>query len=94
MATLGFEDYIEPLKVYLARYREVNYSSLPNFVVKAYNNTVLTDVLCDFFNVGVFWILSAWADGGMQMLSFVHICCSSALITILIFTNKSMSFDI
>lgn len=23
MATLGFEDYIEPLKVYLARYREV-----------------------------------------------------------------------
>lgn len=24
MATLGFEDYIEPLKVYLARYREVN----------------------------------------------------------------------
>ncbi|KAG2401966.1 Nuclear transcription factor Y subunit [Vigna angularis] len=22
MATLGFEDYIEPLKVYLARYRE------------------------------------------------------------------------
>lgn len=23
MATLGFEDYIDPLKVYLARYREV-----------------------------------------------------------------------
>jgi nuclear transcription Y subunit beta len=23
MATLGFEDYIEPLKVYLARYREL-----------------------------------------------------------------------
>lgn len=23
MATLGFEDYIEPLRVYLARYREV-----------------------------------------------------------------------
>lgn len=23
MATLGFEDYIEPLKVYLARYREI-----------------------------------------------------------------------
>ncbi|KAL1079833.1 hypothetical protein V6Z11_D10G246000 [Gossypium hirsutum] len=23
MATLGFEDYIEPLKIYLARYREV-----------------------------------------------------------------------
>lgn len=23
MATLGFEDYIEPLKVYLSRYREV-----------------------------------------------------------------------
>lgn len=25
MATLGFEDYIEPLKIYLARYREVSY---------------------------------------------------------------------
>ena len=25
MATLGFEDYLEPLKVYLARYREVSY---------------------------------------------------------------------
>lgn len=23
MATLGFEDYIEPLRIYLARYREV-----------------------------------------------------------------------
>lgn len=23
MATLGFEDYIEPLKIYLTRYREV-----------------------------------------------------------------------
>jgi hypothetical protein len=23
MATLGFEDYLEPLKIYLARYREV-----------------------------------------------------------------------
>lgn len=23
MATLGFEDYIDPLKIYLARYREV-----------------------------------------------------------------------
>lgn len=23
MATLGFEDYIEPLKIYLGRYREV-----------------------------------------------------------------------
>lgn len=28
MATLGFEDYIEPLKVYLARYREVILLSL------------------------------------------------------------------
>ena len=28
MATLGFEDYIEPLKVYLARYREVTFISL------------------------------------------------------------------
>ncbi|XP_068491068.1 nuclear transcription factor Y subunit B-1-like isoform X1 [Phaseolus vulgaris] len=27
MATLGFEDYIEPLKVYLARYREVFFFS-------------------------------------------------------------------
>lgn len=25
MATLGFEDYIEPLKSYLNRYREVNF---------------------------------------------------------------------
>lgn len=25
MATLGFEDYIDPLKIYLARYREVNH---------------------------------------------------------------------
>lgn len=24
MSTLGFEDYIEPLKVYLAKYREVS----------------------------------------------------------------------
>jgi len=23
MATLGFEDYVEPLKVYLSKYREV-----------------------------------------------------------------------
>lgn len=27
MATLGFEDYIDPLKIYLARYREVNHST-------------------------------------------------------------------
>lgn len=26
MATLGFEDYIDPLKIYLTRYREVTYS--------------------------------------------------------------------
>lgn len=28
MATLGFEDYLEPLKVYLARYREVSFHFL------------------------------------------------------------------
>lgn len=28
MATLGFEDYIDPLKIYLSRYREVNISKL------------------------------------------------------------------
>ncbi|CAN7007408.1 unnamed protein product [Brassica rapa subsp. trilocularis] len=28
MSTLGFEDYLEPLKVYLTRYREVSYISL------------------------------------------------------------------
>ena len=33
MATLGFEDYIEPLKVYLARYREVIFLLLPFFLV-------------------------------------------------------------
>lgn len=29
MATLGFEDYIDPLKAYLFRYREVMDFSLP-----------------------------------------------------------------
>lgn len=28
MATLGFEDYIDPLKAYLMRYREVRFLSL------------------------------------------------------------------
>lgn len=28
MATLGFEDYIDPLKIYLTRYREVNFISI------------------------------------------------------------------
>nr|CAD1817567.1 unnamed protein product [Ananas comosus var. bracteatus] len=28
MATLGFEDYIEPLKLYLQKYRESNYTSI------------------------------------------------------------------
>ena len=28
MATLGFEDYIDPLKIYLTRYREVIISKL------------------------------------------------------------------
>lgn len=28
MATLGFEDYLDPLKIYLARYREVGVSFL------------------------------------------------------------------
>lgn len=32
MATLGFEDYLEPLKIYLARYREVCCFDSPNHV--------------------------------------------------------------
>lgn len=32
MATLGFEDYIEPLKVYLTRYREVVFCNFFSFV--------------------------------------------------------------
>ncbi|KAI4302353.1 hypothetical protein MLD38_038108 [Melastoma candidum] len=34
MATLGFEDYIEPLKIYLARYREVTLLSFPCWIVR------------------------------------------------------------
>lgn len=30
MATLGFEDYIDPLKVYLNKYREVDHSYSPS----------------------------------------------------------------
>ena len=28
MTTLGFDNYVEPLKVYLTKYREVTYCSL------------------------------------------------------------------
>lgn len=34
MATLGFEDYIDPLKVYLMRYREVCSSSAYSVYIK------------------------------------------------------------
>lgn len=34
MATLGFEDYIEPLKVYLTRYREVVFCKKFPYVFK------------------------------------------------------------
>jgi nuclear transcription Y subunit beta len=30
MSTLGFEDYVEPLKVYLAKYREAEKAALPS----------------------------------------------------------------
>jgi nuclear transcription Y subunit beta len=38
MATLGFEDYIDPLKIYLTRYREVilNLTVLPFLLILNY----------------------------------------------------------
>lgn len=38
MATLGFEDYIDPLKIYLTRYREVilNLTVLPFLLIRNY----------------------------------------------------------
>ena len=38
MATLGFEDYIDPLKIYLTRYREVilNLTILPFLLILNY----------------------------------------------------------
>ena len=39
MATLGFDNYVEPLKLYLQKYREVG-------VVWAYGVVILPDVFC------------------------------------------------
>ncbi|EOA28069.1 hypothetical protein CARUB_v10024251mg [Capsella rubella] len=50
MATLGFEDYLEPLKIYLARYREVCcFDSLSICFGKNIKNIV--DILVLFFLV-------------------------------------------
>ncbi|XP_057784530.1 nuclear transcription factor Y subunit B-8-like isoform X2 [Salvia miltiorrhiza] len=47
MATLGFEEYIAPLKVYLARYREVPNLTLISFLVQSVSN------LWNGFNISV-----------------------------------------
>lgn len=46
MATLGFEDYIEPLKIYLARYREVIYESLiSNCILRSFCFQLAVDLI-------------------------------------------------
>ena len=49
MATLGFEDYIDPLKAYLARYREVIDIIIVNFNILF--EYVLVRQLCFFLKL-------------------------------------------
>lgn len=62
MATLGFEDYIEPLKAYLMRYREVKFfvTSGPSF---------------PFFTlINASFLLNSWVIGNMeQFLCRIHV---------------------
>jgi hypothetical protein len=47
MATLGFEDYIEPLKVYLQKYREVRtYEGVGDFGVIGFGGHVVQSPIC------------------------------------------------
>ena len=43
MASLGFDPYIEPLKVYLQKYRDVRY---PLIVILVYNSYMLPYFVC------------------------------------------------
>lgn len=62
MATLGFEDYIEPLRIYLARYREVIIVQLLPFTLSVVVFMLILDVnfwlwhlfgfYCRFYNGG------------------------------------------
>lgn len=44
MATLGFEDYIEPLRIYLARYREVIIVQLLPYILSVVVFMLILDV--------------------------------------------------
>ena len=47
MATLGFEDYIEPLKVYLQKYREVRtYEGVGYFGLIGFGGHVVQSPIC------------------------------------------------
>lgn len=80
MATLGFEDYIDPLKIYLTRYREVIYI-LRFFIFFTFNFTSFSGPLAI---VLVFWkIMSSIGSSdnvvyGMMFLVFfaVQLCFS------------------
>nr|WLQ69705.1 NFY protein [Zingiber officinale] len=57
MATLGFEDYIEPLKLYLQKYREVYM-----FIFYAMILIVHSDLCCFFPPFFFFFHLPIWMD--------------------------------
>lgn len=84
MATLGFEDYIDPLKIYLTRYREVIYI-LRFFIFFTFNFTSFSGPLAI---VLVFWkIMSSIGSSdnvvyGMMFLVFfaVQLCFSLMVI--------------
>ena len=69
MATLGFEEYIEPLKLYLTRYREVCSAFLSPYSDSLYS---LTLTLC-FLLVYYYMDLDNYTDGGQCFLSSVFL---------------------
>ena len=72
MATLGFEDYIDPLKAYLARYREVIDIIIVNFNILF--EYVLVRQLCFFFETIYFVVQRTSHSVCLVNTSVVNLC--------------------
>jgi nuclear transcription Y subunit beta len=65
MATLGFEEYVDPLKIYLQKYRDVIMAPAHLFLVHMrIIRFVYPSHLASLF-LAIFWTGAVIADGGM-----------------------------
>ncbi|BAT94666.1 hypothetical protein VIGAN_08128600 [Vigna angularis var. angularis] len=85
MATLGFEDYIEPLKVYLARYREVFFFSFLFFLDKVSQDSyILVCSVCSFYSNKLF----------VHIYIYIYIYKSSVIVVLFFsgYTNRTLGY--